>query len=135
DGQDLSSRWSQTIPLVTIDANGFPHFAILSFGEILAPGPRELRLGLYPGSTTTRNIQARPQVGLLIVEGDSVYYIKGTAHEQPAENLVRFDVTIDQVLVDEEPGAHITSGIGFEMAQGKDWWLDQSHTNLAALRD
>jgi hypothetical protein len=133
-GQDLAAKWGQTIPLVTIDGNGFPHFAILSYGEILANGPSQLRIGLYPGSTTTRNIKERPYVSLLIVLGDSVYYVKGLAAEQPAENVVRFDVAVDQVLVDNEPGAHITSGIGFEMAQGKQWWLEQSTKTLSALR-
>jgi len=38
-GRDLASKWSQTIPLVTIDGSGFPHFAILSYGEILATSP------------------------------------------------------------------------------------------------
>lgn len=134
NGQDLAGKWGQTIPLVTIDGEGFPHFAILSFGEILTTGPSELRIGLYPGSTTTKNIQARPHLSLLIVLGDSVYYIKGTAHEKPAENIVRFDVGVDQVLVDNEPGAHITSGIGFEMAQGEEWWLDTAGKTLAAIR-
>jgi len=133
-GGDLASKWSQTIPLVTMDEGGFPHFAILSFGEILATAPRELRLGLYPGSTTTKNIQARPRIALLIVEGDNVYYVKGMAHEKPAENVVSFDVAIEQVLVDNEPGARITSGIGFEMAQGKAWWLEMAEKTLAALR-
>ncbi|HLQ34637.1 MAG TPA: hypothetical protein VK457_18280 [Chloroflexota bacterium] len=133
-GRDLASKWSQTIPLVTIDGSGFPHFAILSYGEILATSPRELRIGLYPGSTTTRNIQARPRLSVLIVLGDSVYYVKGTAHEQPAENVVRFDVAVEQVLVDNEPGARITSGIGFEMSQGKQWWLETAEKTLAALR-
>jgi len=133
-GRDLPSKWSRTIPLVTIDGSGFPHFAILSYGEILAPSARELRIGLYPGSTTTRNIQARPQISLLIVLGDSVYYLKGKAQEKRAENVVRFDVAIDQVLVDNEPGARITSGIGFEMSQGKQWWLETAEKTLAALR-
>ncbi|MBV8083615.1 MAG: pyridoxamine 5'-phosphate oxidase family protein [Chloroflexi bacterium] len=132
--RNLPAKWSKTIPLVTIDANGFPHFAILSYGEIVATGPRELRLGLYPNSSTTRNIQARPNVALLIVSRDAVYYVKGAAVEKPAEGLVRFDVSVEAVLVDNEPGARITSGIGFEMSQGKDWWLGQSEKNLAALR-
>jgi hypothetical protein len=135
DGQDLAAKWSQTIPLVTIDGGGFPHFAILSYGEILATSPRELRIGLYPGSTTTRNIQARPNISLLIVLGDSVFYVKGAATEKPAQNVVRFDVAVDQVLVDNEPGARITSGIGFEMSQGKEWWLGTAEKTLAALRD
>ncbi len=133
NGQDLPSKWSKTIPLVTVDANGFPHFAILSYGEILAAGPRDLRIGLYPNSTTTRNIQARPAVGLLIVLGDSVYYLKGTASEKPAKGVVRFDIAIEQVLVDNEPGARITSGIGFEMSQGKDWWLGVAGKTIGAL--
>jgi hypothetical protein len=133
-GRDVASKWSRTIPLVTIDQAGFPHFAILSYGEILATSPRELRIGLYPNSTTTRNIQARPNIGLLVVLGDSVYYVKGTAAERPAENVVRFDVAVEQVLVDNEPGARITSGIGFEMAQGKQWWLETAEKTLAALR-
>jgi hypothetical protein len=134
NAKDLGSKWSKAIPLVTIDANGYPHFAILSYGEILAAGPRELRIGLYPNSSTTRNIQARPNVSLLIVLGDSVYYVKGTASEKPAEGVVRFEVAVEEVLVDNEPGARITSGIGFEMSQGKEWWLEQSAKNLAALR-
>ncbi|HEX6510690.1 MAG TPA: hypothetical protein VF157_00200 [Chloroflexota bacterium] len=133
-GRDLASKWSKTIPLVTIDGAGFPHFAILSYGEILAIGARELRIGLYPNSTTTRNVQARPNVGLLVVLGDAVYYLKGVASEKPAANVVRFDVGIEQVLVDSEPGARIISGIGFEMSQGKQWWLETSEKTLAALR-
>ena len=133
-GNDLAAKWGRTIPLVTIDGNGFPHFAILSYGEILATGPSALRIGLYPNSSTTKNIQARPHLSLLIVLGDSVYYVKGSASEQPAENVVRFDVAVDQVLVDNEPGARITGGIGFEMAQGKDWWLDSAEKTLAAIR-
>jgi hypothetical protein len=132
-GSDLAAKWGRTIPLVTIDGNGFPHFAVLSYGEIVATGPGELRIGLYPGSTTTKNIQARPNVSLLIVLGDSLYYVKGVAREQPAEDVVRFDVAVDQVLVDNEPGARITGGIGFEMAQGKQWWLEQSTKTLSAL--
>ena len=134
NGQDLASKWSKTIPLVTVDGEGFPHFAILSYGEILATSAHALRIGLYPNSSTTRNIQARPKLSLLIVLGDSVYYVKGAASEQPAQNVVRFDVAVEQVLVDNEPGARITGGIGFEMSQGKQWWLDTAEKTLAALR-
>ncbi|MBV9120095.1 MAG: hypothetical protein JOZ39_05260, partial [Chloroflexi bacterium] len=81
-----------------------------------------------------RNMRERPNVGLLIVQGDSVYYIKGLAKEHAAENVARFDVTVEQVLVDNEPGARITSGLQFEMAQGKDWWMGTAEKTLAALR-
>lgn len=135
NGRDLTSRWARTLPLVTIDDQGFPHFAILSYGEILSVGPRTVRLGMYPNSSTSRNMRARPRVALLLVHGDSLYYIKGTAAEQPAPDVARFEVTVEAVLVDNEPGAHITSGLTFEMAQGKQWWLDTASKTLAALRD
>ncbi len=43
-------------------------------------------------------------------------------------------MNVEQVLVDNEPGARITSGIGFEMARGKQWWLQTAEKTLAALR-
>jgi hypothetical protein len=133
-GQDVAAKWSKIIPLVTVDDRGFPHFAVLTYGEIVASSPRELRLGLYPNSSTTRNIQARPQVSILIVHGDSIYYVKGTARHTPLDGVARFDVAIDQVLVDSEPGARITAGLQFEMSQGKAAWLAQAEKTLAALR-
>jgi len=134
DGRNVAAKWSRIIPLVSVDERGFPHFAVLTYGEIVAPSRAELRLGLYPNSSTTRNIQARPEVSLLIVHGDSIYYVKGTAQHTPLEALARFDVAIHQVLVDSEPGARITAGLQFEMSQGKDAWLAQAQKTLAALR-
>src|SRR5260370_315722 len=84
DGHDLASKWGHTIPLVTVDGNGFPHFAVLSYGEIKAHSTTEIRLGTYPNSSTSRNMKERPPIGLLIVDGDSIYYIKGSAREHQA---------------------------------------------------
>ena len=133
NSQNVAGKWSKIIPLVTVDDRGFPHFAVLTYGEIVAPSARELRLGLYPNSSTSRNIQARPNISVLIVHGDSIYYVKGTAKHTALEGLARFDVTIDQVLVDSEPGARITAGLQFEMSQGKAAWLAQAEKTLAAL--
>ncbi|MBV8084784.1 MAG: hypothetical protein JO247_08210 [Chloroflexi bacterium] len=134
NGRDVAARWSKIIPLVTVDDRGFPHFAVLTYGEIVAPSARELRLGLYPSSSTSRNIQARPNVSVLIVHGDTIYYVKGVARHTAREGMARFDVAIDEVLVDSEPGARITAGLQFEMSQGKDAWLAQAEKTLAALR-
>ncbi len=133
-GRDVAAKWSRIIPLVTVDDRAFPHFAVLTYGEILASSPRELRLGLYPNSSTSRNIQARPNISVLVVHGDSMYYVKGVARHTPLEGLARFDVAIDMVLVDSEPGARITAGLQFEMSQGKGAWLAQAEKTLAALR-
>ena len=134
-GRDLPARWSKIMPLVTVDGNGFPHFAVLTYGEILAGGPSSFRLGLYPNSSTSRNMMARPQITVSIVHGDSIYYVKGLATQRAVPELAAFDVAVQQVLVDDEPGAKITSGLQFEMSQGRDWWLAQAEKTLAALRD
>ena len=134
NGQDMAAKWSKIMPLVTIDGSGFPHFAVLTYGEILAQDARHFRLGLYPNSSTSRNMRERPQITILMVYGDGIYYIKGRAQERPTPDLARFEVAVEQVLVDDEPGARITAGLQFEMAQGKDGWLDQAHKTLAKLR-
>ena len=134
-GNDLESHWGEAIPLATVDDQGLPHFAILSFGEVIATSATELRIGTYPNSGTTRNMQSRPGIGLLMVHGDGIYYIKGLAKHVPLESggVARFDVAIQSVSVDSEPGARITSGLGFEISHGKEWWLATARKNLAAL--
>ncbi len=136
DGTDLPQRWGQTLLLTTVDNNGFPHFAILTYGEILSVGPTELRIGMYPNSSTTRNMQARPEATLLMVVGEAIYYIKGRAASRPSksEATVRFDITPEAILVDDEPGARITSGITFELATGKEAWLQTAAKTLDAIR-
>ncbi|HUZ77373.1 MAG TPA: hypothetical protein VMV93_07300 [Chloroflexota bacterium] len=134
-GRDLAARWGQTIQLATIDAEGFPHFGILTYGEIVCTAPAQVRLGLYPNSSTSRNLRERGRAGLLLVAGPALYYLKGQAAEAAshAPETARFDVTLHTVLVDDEPGSTMTSGLTFELASGKEAWLATAAKTLAAL--
>ncbi|MGH2366265.1 MAG: hypothetical protein ACRDHX_16655 [Chloroflexota bacterium] len=135
-GSDLSARWGQTIQLATIDTDGFPHFGILTYGEIVCASPSEVRIGLYPNSSTSRNLRERSRAGLLLAAGPALYYLKGQAVDAASGSpeTARFDVTLHTVLVDDEPGSTITSGLTFELASGQDAWLATSAKTLAALR-
>lgn len=55
DGRDLETKLSQAASLATVDAEGWPHLAYLSVGEVLAEG-RKISLALWPTSRTTRNL-------------------------------------------------------------------------------
>src|SRR6266511_2702778 len=56
DGQDLESKIGPAHLLVTTDQDGTPRPCMLSAGEVLATGDDRLRLILWTGSTTCRNL-------------------------------------------------------------------------------
>src|SRR5215207_8686012 len=64
DGTDLEAREGLTILLLTTTEAGWPHLAMLSVGEIVAAGARELRLALWVNSTATTNLARTGQATL-----------------------------------------------------------------------
>ena len=112
------------IVVLTIDANEWPHPALLSFGEVSAHDRRTIRTTTYAESHTTGNMRANGIVTLIFVDARMTYYVKGVATEVPSEregrpaDFVTMDVTVRHVLSDaagpDEGGATITSGITFD---------------------
>ena len=128
--QDLYTRLSgrfvdryldQVILLYTVDANGWPHSALLSYFEVAARDRTNLRLATYKGSNTTDNMRRNGKVTLSIFAERAAYSVKGTAEEirremRSASRNTMLNVAINQVLVDEadpvlEPGAYIAAGV------------------------
>jgi hypothetical protein len=56
DGRDLGSKIGPAHLLVTTDEDGMPRPCMRSAGEVLATGDDRLRLILWTGSTTCRNL-------------------------------------------------------------------------------
>jgi hypothetical protein len=114
----------QAVVLATVDAAGRPHFALLSTAEIVALGPQTLRFGTYATSTTAGNLRDRGTIGLCLVEGGEVFYVKGRVQELSGvaghTGIARFELTVEDVLLDapsaEEGEAAILSGITFRRA-------------------
>ncbi|HUG44840.1 MAG TPA: pyridoxamine 5'-phosphate oxidase family protein, partial [Acidobacteriota bacterium] len=69
---------SSVIPLVSLDSEGFPHVALLSFFETVYCEPR-LYFFIRAKSGTAENLKTRPQCALIFAEVDFLFYLKGRA--------------------------------------------------------
>src|SRR5579884_59823 len=72
DGRDLGQKTQLALLLNTVDAQGYPHPAMLSVGEVLAPSPSALRLALYATSTTTSNLRRGGTLSLALASGFTI---------------------------------------------------------------
>jgi hypothetical protein len=143
-GRDLRGCFGRVIPVVTMDAAGFPHPALLSFGEVVALDARRIGLATSADSTTTANMRRNGRLALLLVEPEGIYYIKGTVGERPGglpgfSNLTHFMMRVEQVLEDGtrddvEGEAHLTSGLRFEAGPGGGALLTRWEALVAALK-
>jgi hypothetical protein len=123
-GQFVKEHANKVILLHTIDENGWPHPAILSYFEIAAKDRHNVRLATYGNSRSTENIRRRGKVTLSIFDERVTFYIKGRGAEilrqmSSAPHNSKLNVEIAEVLIDQadpvrEPGAYITSGITYE---------------------
>lgn len=144
DGHDLAARAGKAILVTTVDAEGFPHPALLSYGEVVAVSPSRLRIATYRDSTTSNNMRRNGKMALCLVEAGMAYYIKGSVRE--AENpmagfpqIAKFEFAIEQILEDYaredvEADARITSGITFVAARPDHDILADWGKMVAALR-
>ena len=121
--EDVTTERGRAILIITTDATGWPHPALLSFREVGARDANTIRVITYNGSTTTRNMRDNGMITIAFVDERMTYYVKGTAKEIPphlvgsSEYFATMDVNITQILKDftgeDEEGAYITSGITF----------------------
>jgi flavin reductase (DIM6/NTAB) family NADH-FMN oxidoreductase RutF len=123
DGDDLEARVGLTIVLVTTRSDGWPNLALLSAGEVLVTGPREVRLALWPSSTTTANLKLEPRCLLAVVNDGAAHYLRCLAVAKPDLSLAKgsvrscFHLTVENHRVDVVGYATLTSGITFELAR------------------
>lgn len=124
-GRDLPARMGKAILITTTDAQGWPHPALLSYGEVVAVDPRHLRLAAYRTSGTSGNLRRSGKLTLCFINEGMAYYVKTRVREEKDPmagfpELARFAATVEVVLVDQaredlEPGARVTGGIIFRL--------------------
>jgi len=113
---------TEAILVTTVDSQGRPHPAMLSYGEVVAMDARTLRFATYRESTTAANLRERGAITFCLISPGTAYYLKAQAKElSPRESLARFEARVEDVLADEaradlEGSATITTGIGFLLA-------------------
>jgi hypothetical protein len=139
DGRDLAAKSGLVFLICTVDARGYPHPAMLSVGEVLAPDPRRVFLALYASSTTSNNLRRGGQLTLALAADGLGYYVKATARElSPAAaalpGLAAFEATVDEALEDGDPIAAVTSGFTIALAMDPSPIFAQWESTVAGLR-
>lgn len=123
----MAGRLGMVILIATPDEAGWPHPAMLSYGEAVAVDPRRIRLAVHRASRTAANLRRNGLITLCFVEAGFAYYVKAAARveEDPMAgmaDLARFEATVQTVLADEaradtEAGAVVTEGIRFAVGR------------------
>ncbi|MGH3763419.1 hypothetical protein [Actinophytocola sp.] len=116
DGADLAGKLGLGFVLVTVDPDGLVRPCMVSAGELLVLDSRTIRLGLWSGSSTSRNLAAGSPVLFCHVAAGAVYYLRGrarTLRADPAAGLDCFELRVERVETDSHEGLPVTSGITF----------------------
>jgi len=126
-GDDLAARVGIAVLILTTDGAGWPHPAMVSYGELVARDSRRVRLAVHRTSGTAENLRRRGRITFCFVEPGMTYYVKA-AVGIPEESvrgfpdLVRFEATVETVLADEaradfEPGVAVVDGVRFSIGR------------------
>lgn len=118
DGEQLQEKVGPAYVLVTTDDDGTPRPCMLSAGEVLAVDDRHIRVALWPGTTTSKNLARGGRTLFCFVAPRLVFYAKG--HSAPLgrsgdSKLERFEIEIDAVESDIHQGMPVKNTIEFEV--------------------
>ena len=107
----------EAVPLVSVDPEGFPHVALLSYYELFLQDG-DLRFFVHNGSRSGRFLKSGRPCTILFVNRDFVVYVKGRARwREDRESCSIFGLQVEAVLEDsplpEEGHVFLTSGIRF----------------------
>ncbi|MFP6562474.1 pyridoxamine 5'-phosphate oxidase family protein [Paraburkholderia sp. B3] len=119
DGDHLAASLGEAIRLSTLGPDGWPHAAQLSVGEMLAVGPAELLVAIWPQSNTARNLQRDGRLTLSLAHDGALLEIRGrasvAAEHQTALDLTVFRVAIEAVDEHRAKYAEVLSGVTFRL--------------------
>ena len=136
NGEDLLSK-TQALRLSTVDAEGWPHAALLSAGDALALPNGRLRFAIYPHSGTAANLVRDGRLTLSMSLEGGMCELRMRARKcgdgTPEVPLVFFEAEVDHVRLHVAPYADVTCGIGFAL-HDPSTVLDRWQRQIAALR-
>ena len=137
DGTDLDSKVGTAVGVVTTDADGWPHPAQLSAGEILLSQEGALRFAVHPQSSLADNLRRDGRVVLMLAADG-------------ANNEMRFEVTESTPLTDPPlatfsgrlvivrahrvPYAEVVDGVRYTL-QDPEGTLERWRRQIDALRN
>jgi hypothetical protein len=107
--------------LVLAERDGWPQLAMISRGEIVVAGERELRLALWPTSSVAAALTQHGRATLALVVDAVSYALRVTVQRRGdlttplGGTLARFDAEVVGASADEAPYAVIESGVRFRL--------------------
>ncbi|MFX1766287.1 pyridoxamine 5'-phosphate oxidase family protein [Paraburkholderia sp. A1RI-2L] len=119
DGEHLETRADEAFRLSTVGADGWPHGAQLSVGEVLALDAQTLLVAMWPRSNTAQNMQRDARLTLTLVHDGAVLEIRAqaslVAEHQTALDLSVFRLRVERVDVHRAKYAEVLSGVTFRL--------------------
>jgi hypothetical protein len=136
NGEDLLSK-TQALRLSTVDAEGWPHAALLSAGDVLAFPKGRLRLAIFPNSGTAANLvrDGRLTLSMSLDGGMCELRMRARTCGQGTQEvpLAFFEAEVEHVRMHVAPYADVTCGIGFAL-HDPSAVLGRWQRQIAALR-
>ncbi|MBO0997330.1 pyridoxamine 5'-phosphate oxidase family protein [Bacillus sp. SD075] len=125
NGKELADKQHEAMMLLTVSEEGWPHNAMISVGEIVAISRKELRICLWPDTSTTANVIRTQKATLVLFWKGKAQYIRlslGRLKELPNAQYqrVRFHAKIVEARKDIAKYAEITSGIKIDLKNPKE---------------
>lgn len=124
-GAAVASHEGKIIPIFTLDESGWPHPALLSYYEVVTKNSSTLDMAIWKDSSTANNLRRAGKISLMVTDDGVNFYIKGAVRELENEmtgapQVSRFRISVEQLLEDQEPNAHITSGMTYRRGSERD---------------
>jgi hypothetical protein len=124
-GAHIETHEGKIIPVFTLDEEGWPHPALLSYYEIVAKDALTLDTAVWKNSSTAVNLRRAGKVTLMITDHAVNYYLKGTVTQLEYEMtgaaaVSRFRISLEQVIEDQEANAEITTGLTYKRLTKRD---------------
>ena len=118
DGTNLLAK-TQAVRLSTVDAQGWPHAALLSAGDVLAMPSGRIRFVLFPQATTTANLTRDNRVTMTLSLDGGMSEVRMRCHRlaqvSPDVPLACFEAELVEVRAHKAPYATVSGGITFAL--------------------
>lgn len=116
DGANLLAK-TQALRVSTVDAEGWPHAALLSAGDMLAMPSGRIRFIVFAQSTTTSNLMRDSRLTITLSIDDGMCELRmrcrRLSHSSPDAPLAFFEAELVEVRIHKTPYATVSGGITF----------------------
>jgi hypothetical protein len=136
DGHNLQDKVGTAIGVYTADADGWPHPAHLSPGEVLLAPDGEVRLAVWAKSTTSENLRRDGRVVLMLAADGGLHELRFEVTETAPRGGLPLATFSGRMVVAREhrvPYAKVVSGVQFTL-HDPDATLERWHGQVDALR-